>query len=78
MDRKQQIHLLYFAAAFTGLVPVQPWLSQASVTQCIPYSAFLDHPESGQNDCTDQFKCQVRWQMEVLHGGWWGWVCRAV
>lgn len=72
MDRKQQIHPLYFAAAFTGLMPVQSWLSQASVTQCIPYSAFLDHLESGQNDCADQFKGQVRWQMEVLHGGWWG------
>ena len=20
----------------------------------------------------------LRWQMEVLHGGWWGWACRAV
>jgi arsenite oxidase large subunit len=34
--------------------------------------------EDGQNDHADPFKGQVRWQMEVLHGGWWGWVCRAV
>ena len=47
MDRKQQIHLWYFVAAFMGLVLVQSWLSQASVTQRIPYSAFLDHLEAG-------------------------------
>ncbi len=78
MDLKQQMHLWYFVAASKGLVLVQSWLSQASVTQRIPYSAFLDHQEAGQNDCADQFKGQIWWQMEVLHGGWWGWVCRAV
>lgn len=28
--------------------------------------------EDGQNDDADQFKGQVRWQMQVLHGGGWG------
>jgi len=45
MDRKQQGHLWYVAAAF--MVLVQSWLSQASVTQRSPYSAFLDHLETG-------------------------------
>jgi cell division protease FtsH len=48
MDSKQQIHLWYFVAAFLGLVLVQSWLSQASVTERIPYSTFLDHLESGK------------------------------
>jgi hypothetical protein len=60
MDRKQEIHLWYFAAASMGLVLVQSWLSQASGTQCIPFSAFLDHLEVGQNDYADQFNGQVR------------------
>ena len=48
MDSKQEIHLWYFVAAFLGLVLVQSWLSQASVTERIPYSTFLDHLESGK------------------------------
>lgn len=48
MDRKQQIHLWYFLAAFMGLLLVQSWLSQAQVTQRIPYSTFLDHLETGR------------------------------
>lgn len=48
MDSKQQIHLWYFVAAFLGLVLVQSWLSQESVTERIPYSTFLDHLESGK------------------------------
>ena len=48
MDKKQQIHLWYFVAAFMGLLLVQSWLSQASVTQRIPYSTFLEHLESGR------------------------------
>lgn len=46
MDKKQQIHFWYFAAAFTAFLVVQSWLSQASVTERIPYSTFLDHLES--------------------------------
>lgn len=48
MDSKQQIHLWYFVAAFLGLILVQSWLSQESVTERIPYSTFLDHLESGK------------------------------
>jgi hypothetical protein len=48
MDRKQQGHQWYVAAAFMGLVLVQSWQSQASVTQRIPNSAVLDHLEAGQ------------------------------
>ncbi|MBA4323669.1 MAG: cell division protein FtsH, partial [Rhodobacter sp.] len=48
MDRKQQIHLWYFLAAFMGLLLVQSWLSQAQVTQRIPYSTFLEHLEAGR------------------------------
>jgi cell division protease FtsH len=48
MDRKQQFHLWYFVAAFFGLLLVQSWLSQASVTQRIPYSTFLEHLEAGR------------------------------
>lgn len=48
MDRKQQLHLWYFVAAFFGLLLVQSWLSQASVTQRIPYSTFLTYLESGR------------------------------
>lgn len=47
MDNRQQIHLWYFVAAFLGLVLVQSWLSQASVTERIPYSTFLEHLEAG-------------------------------
>jgi cell division protease FtsH len=48
MDRKQQFHLWYFVVAFLGLLLVQSWLSQASVTQRIPYSTFLEHLEAGR------------------------------
>jgi cell division protease FtsH len=48
MDKKQQLHLWYFVAAFFGLLLVQTWLSQASVTQRIPYSTFLAHLETGR------------------------------
>ncbi len=48
MDSKQQIHLWYFMAAFLGLVLVQAWPSQASVTERIAYSTFLDHLEAGK------------------------------
>ena len=48
MDRKQQFHLWYFVAAFMALLLVQSWLSQASVTQRIPYSTFLAHLEAGR------------------------------
>ena len=48
MDRKQQFHLWYFVAAFLGLMLVQSWLSQASVTERIPYSTFLQHLEAGR------------------------------
>ena len=48
MDRKQQFHLWYFVVAFVGLLLVQAWLSQASVTQRIPYSTFLAHLEAGR------------------------------
>ncbi|WP_431300558.1 ATP-dependent zinc metalloprotease FtsH [Tabrizicola sp. BL-A-41-H6] len=48
MDRKQQIHLWYFVAAFIGLLLLQEWWSQASVTERIPYSVFLEHLESGR------------------------------
>lgn len=47
MDRKQQLHLWYFVAAFFGLLLVQSWLSQASVTERIAYSTFLSHLEAG-------------------------------
>ncbi len=50
MDRKQQLHLWYFVVAFFGLLMVQAWLSQASVTQRIPYSTFLTYLESGKID----------------------------
>lgn len=46
MDKKQQIHFWYFVAAFMGLLLVQSWLSQASVTERIPYSTFLEYLES--------------------------------
>ncbi len=42
MDGKQQIHLWYFMVAFLDLLLVQSWLSQASVTERIPDSTFLD------------------------------------
>ena len=48
MDRKQQFHLWYFVAAFLALTLVQSWLSQASVTERIPYSTFLQHLEAGR------------------------------
>jgi cell division protease FtsH len=48
MDRKQELHLWYFVAAFFGLLLVQSWLSQASVTERIPYSTFLAHLEAGK------------------------------
>lgn len=48
MDRKQQFHTWYFVAAFLGLLLVQAWLSQAAVTQRIPYSTFLQHLEGGR------------------------------
>jgi cell division protease FtsH len=48
MDRKQQFHLWYFVVAFFGLMLAQSWLSQASVTQRIPYSTFLSHLEAGR------------------------------
>ncbi|MDX5350726.1 MAG: ATP-dependent zinc metalloprotease FtsH [Paracoccaceae bacterium] len=48
MDRKQQLHLWYFVAAFFGLLLVQSWLSEASVTQRIPYSTFLTYLETGK------------------------------
>lgn len=46
MNRNQQIHLWYFAAAFMILVLAQSWFSQATVTERIPYSTFLEHLES--------------------------------
>lgn len=48
MDRNQQFHLWYFVVAFFGLMLVQSWLSQAAVTQRIPYSTFLEHLEAGR------------------------------
>ncbi len=48
MDRKQQIHLWYFVAAFIGLLLLQDWWSQASVTERIPYSVFLEHLVAGR------------------------------
>jgi len=45
MDRKQQIHVWYFAAAFMLLLLAQSWFSQASVTERIPYSTFLEYLE---------------------------------
>jgi hypothetical protein len=45
MDRKQQIHFWYFAAAFMILLLAQSWLSQATVTERIPYSTFLEYLE---------------------------------
>ncbi|MDT8854649.1 ATP-dependent zinc metalloprotease FtsH [Paracoccaceae bacterium Fryx2] len=48
MEGKQQLHLWYFVAAFMGLMLVQSWLSEAQVTQRIPYSTFLAHLESGR------------------------------
>jgi cell division protease FtsH len=48
VDKKQQIHLWYFAAAFMALLLVQSWLSQASVTERIPYSTFLEYLESNR------------------------------
>ncbi|MDO8985972.1 ATP-dependent zinc metalloprotease FtsH [Cypionkella sp.] len=46
MDRNQQLHLWYFVAAFMGLLLVQTWLSQATVTERIPYSTFLEYLEA--------------------------------
>ncbi|WP_372840641.1 ATP-dependent zinc metalloprotease FtsH [Phaeovulum sp.] len=46
MDRKQQFHLWYFLAAFMGLLLVQSWLSEAQVTERIPYSTFLQYLET--------------------------------
>jgi len=46
MDRNQQLHLWYFVAAFMGLLLVQSWLSQATVTEHIPYSTFLEYLEA--------------------------------
>ncbi len=48
MDRNQQFHIWYFVAAFLALLLVQSWFSQASVTERIPYSTFLEHLESGR------------------------------
>jgi cell division protease FtsH len=48
MNSKQQIHLWYFVAAFLGLFLVQSWLSQASVTERLPFSTFLEHLEAGK------------------------------
>lgn len=48
MDRKQQFHAWYFVVAFLGLIVVQSWLSQAQVTERIPYSTFLAHLEGGR------------------------------
>ena len=45
MDCKQQFHLWYFVAAFMGLMLVQLWLSQGSVTQRIRYGTFLGYLE---------------------------------
>lgn len=46
MDKKQQIHIWYFTAAFLLLLLIQSWFSQAAVTERIPYSTFLDYLES--------------------------------
>ncbi|WP_372675384.1 ATP-dependent zinc metalloprotease FtsH [Aquicoccus sp.] len=46
MNRNQQIHAWYFAAAFMILVLAQSWFSQATVTERIPYSTFLEYLES--------------------------------
>ena len=43
MDKKQQIHLWYFTAAFMLLLLAQSWFSQATVTERIPYSTFLQY-----------------------------------
>jgi cell division protease FtsH len=48
MDRKQEIHLWYFVAAFLGLLFVQSWLSETSATERIPYSTFLERLEAGR------------------------------
>lgn len=48
MDRKQEIHFWYFVVALLGLFLVQSWFSQASITERIPYSTFLQHLEAGR------------------------------
>lgn len=50
MDKNQQFHLWYFLAAFMILLLVQSWFSQASVTERIPYSTFLEHLEADRID----------------------------
>ena len=50
MDKNQQFHLWYFLAAFMILLVVQSWFSQASVTERIPYSTFLEHLETDRID----------------------------
>ena len=45
MDKKQQIHLWYFVAAFMLLLLAQSWFSQEAVTERIPYSTFLEYLE---------------------------------
>jgi len=46
MDKQQHYHLWYFVAALLALLAFQSWLSTASVTERIPYSAFLEHLEA--------------------------------
>jgi len=46
MNKNQQIHMWYFAAAFMLLLLAQSWFSQATVTERIPYSTFLEYLES--------------------------------
>jgi cell division protease FtsH len=48
MDKRQQLHLWYFVAAFLLLLAVQSWLASGSVTERISYSTFLQHLETGQ------------------------------
>ena len=46
MNKNQQIHVWYFAAAFMVLLVAQSWFSQATVTERIPYSTFLEYLEA--------------------------------
>ncbi len=48
MQGKHPFPLWFFLAAFLGLMLVQSWLSQASLTERIGYSTFLEHLDAGR------------------------------
>ncbi len=50
MDKKQQFHLWYAAAALLLVLLIQGWLREVRTTEVIPYSEFKQFLEQGQID----------------------------